>query len=126
MTDYVAFLHDLLPFQETRSILLACGVVEARRWGSDFLAYLYCEVVKLLRHEKILQPLPKYATNQAMFSADVASKAATALLLRLERASGLQLPVHSAECEETAQVLHLPLAQLHSVNVCKVCQLLPT
>lgn len=124
MSDHVELLVQVLPFSLARGSLMAGGVADARGWKADFLAYLFCEVAKVLRHDGVLRPLSQYRGKRSLLETDLLSSRARGLLEVLETAmSGAPEPVTaSPEILETARILKLPrhdLVQVQSLSVYK-------
>lgn len=77
MSAHTALLATLLPFVDARKALRR--ETGDQPYDDNLIAFFYCETMKVLRHEGILQPLRYYAARPARFAEDMASNSAKRL-----------------------------------------------
>lgn len=131
MSDHVQVLHEVLSFRDAQHYLLASGVAVARSWDCSFLAYLFCEVAKVLRYAEVVAPLYQYRGQASMLQADLASCRCRDFLLHLEALLGCLPDVSrcSPEIVETARTLGLSqhsMVQVQALSVYRhLCTIRP-
>ena len=124
MSDHVERLTEVLPFRDAQGFLLANGVSVARSWDASFLAYLFCEVAKVLRYASVLAPFSQYRCSRSLLEADLASARTKDWLQHLEAALA-NLPVVvrcPTEIVDTSRMLGLPqhsMVQVQALSVYK-------
>lgn len=98
MSMHTRLLHAVMDFDSARLQLRRRTVNSGRSWSDPWLAFVYCELVKLLWSEGVLQKLETYAANEKLFAQHLAGMGMRRFIRSLRRASvGPNLPDPEAD-----------------------------
>jgi hypothetical protein len=113
MSLHTSLLSELMPFDYARKALKPkCG----HSVPDGMMAFLYCETVKLLRHEGILEALSVYENDGEAFAEALADTRTSAFLTRMAD----MMPATDTEPSETEEVKEtLPVLSKHKHTVQK-------
>ena len=89
MSLHTSVLARVVPLREAQRCLQH---KLPQRPDFGFLAWVFCEGTKILRHEAVLQPLEVYASDDAKLCEDLSSSRARALLSVLEELNKVEAP----------------------------------
>ena len=104
MSLHTSLLHNVISFDEARVAFRKVSATDRQKLDDGWLAYVYCETCKVMRHADAIKPMQHYAHKQDAFASALAAPQMRTLLKQLDRAGRVD-ELEDAEALSTTECM---------------------